>query len=91
MRFGFRACAASGKARLISSKTRRAKPEQRPTQSKSRRYARLGECDEAFRLLEKAFAERYMDFLRLKVSPDFDNLRDDPRYRTLPGKIGLPL
>ena len=55
------------------------------------RYARLGERDEAFRLLEKAFAERYMDFLRLKVSPDFDNLRDDPRYRTLPGKIGLPL
>ena len=55
------------------------------------RYARLGERDEAFRLLEKALDERYMDLVGLKVSPEFDNLRDDPRYRTLLGKIGFPL
>jgi len=53
-------------------------------------YARLGEKDQAFAWLEKAYAERADEILRLKEELDFDNLRSDPRYADLLRRIGLP-
>jgi len=51
-------------------------------------YAHLGEKDEAFEWLEKAFEER--EVLRgLKVSPDFDPLRSDPRFQDLLRRMNL--
>jgi serine/threonine protein kinase/Tfp pilus assembly protein PilF len=53
-------------------------------------YARLGEKDQAFAWLEKAYAEK-SGFLRLlKVFPFFDSLRSDPRYADLLKRMGLP-
>jgi len=51
-------------------------------------YAYLGEKDEAFEWLEKAFEER-ADIRGLKVSPDFDPLRDDPRFHDLLRRMNL--
>lgn len=45
--------------------------------------------DKAFELLERAFAERDHRMAQLKVSPRFDNLRDDPRFADLLKRLNL--
>jgi eukaryotic-like serine/threonine-protein kinase len=54
-------------------------------------YALLGEKDQAFTWLEKAYAEK-SGFLgsNLKLHPYFDSLRSDPRYADLLKRMGLP-
>ena len=54
------------------------------------RYARLGEKDQAFAWLEKAYAEKSGFLHYLKVFPSFDSLRSDPRYADLLKRMGLP-
>jgi TolB-like protein/Tfp pilus assembly protein PilF len=52
-------------------------------------YADLGEIDQAFAWLEKAYADRdiYLGFMN--VQPFYDPLRDDPRFDDLLRRIGL--
>jgi hypothetical protein len=52
-------------------------------------YARLGDKDEAFSLLNRAYEQRNMWLMNLKVDPRFDNLRSDSRYENLLLRIGL--
>jgi tetratricopeptide (TPR) repeat protein len=54
-------------------------------------HALLGEKDQAFAWLEKAYAEK-SGFLgmNLKCFPFFDSLRSDPRYADLLKRMGLP-
>jgi hypothetical protein len=52
--------------------------------------ARLGDKDQAFEWLEKAYEARD-EFIRLvRVDPTFDNLHSDPRYADLLRRMGLP-
>ena len=53
-------------------------------------YARLGEKDQSFAWLEKAYATHSDELVRLKEEVGFDNLRSDPRYADLLRRIGLP-
>lgn len=53
-------------------------------------YAALGDKDKAFTELEKAFEERDYFMPRIKVDPFMDPLRDDPRYKDLLKRMGLP-
>jgi serine/threonine-protein kinase len=53
-------------------------------------YARLGEKDQAFAWLEKAFAQHADGLVRLKEELGFDNLRSDPRYAELLRRMGIP-
>jgi len=53
-------------------------------------YSLLDDKDEAFRWLEKAYEERSSQLTDLKVDPDYDNIRSDPRFMALVNKIGLP-
>jgi tetratricopeptide (TPR) repeat protein len=53
-------------------------------------YSLLDEKDQAFEWLEKAYRERSSKLTDLKLDPDFDNLRSDPRFTALVRKIGLP-
>jgi TolB-like protein/Tfp pilus assembly protein PilF len=53
-------------------------------------YAVLGERDHAFEELEKAYLERDYFMPRLKIDPFMDSLRDDPRFKDLAQRIGLP-
>jgi eukaryotic-like serine/threonine-protein kinase len=46
-------------------------------------YAGLNEPDEAFKWLEKAYEERDWWLLWMRVQPNLDNLRDDPRFQNL--------
>jgi DNA-binding winged helix-turn-helix (wHTH) protein/TolB-like protein/Flp pilus assembly protein TadD len=52
-------------------------------------YAGLGEQDEAFEWLEKAYEDREGRMTILKFAPEFDGLRTDSRYTDLMRRIGL--
>jgi serine/threonine protein kinase/Tfp pilus assembly protein PilF len=56
----------------------------------ARRHALLGEKDQAFAWLEKAYSEKSAQLRYLKVSPELDSLRSDPRYADLLKRMGLP-
>ena len=53
-------------------------------------YATLGDKDRAFEWLEKGFEERDTFLTRIKVEPEFDSLRSDPRFADLVRRVGLP-
>jgi tetratricopeptide (TPR) repeat protein len=50
----------------------------------------LGQKDEAFILLEKAYKQREIDLLWLKADPIFDPLRSDPRFQDLLRRMNFP-
>ena len=52
-------------------------------------HAALGEKDQAFELLEKAYDEHEGTLWILKVSPKFDPLRDDFRFHDLLRRMNL--
>ena len=51
-------------------------------------YAQLGEKDKAFLLLERAYDERYFMMMYVKVAPNLDPLRSDPRFADLLRRLG---
>lgn len=53
-------------------------------------YPDLGDKEEAFFWLEKAYRGREHDLVFSKVWPMFDSLRMDPRYKDLVRRVGLP-
>ena len=53
-------------------------------------YIGLGDKEQAMTLLEKALADRSMLLTFLKVDPEFDSLRSDPRFKDLIRRAGLP-
>ena len=53
-------------------------------------YAGLGDIEQAFAWLGKAYEERSFFLIWFKVEPRFDSLRDDTRYKDLLRRIGLP-
>jgi serine/threonine protein kinase len=53
-------------------------------------YDSLGMRDEAFAVLEKAYAERYEHLGYIRAYPEFDALRGDPRFQDLMRRMGLP-
>ena len=52
-------------------------------------YAVLGEKDQAFAWLEKSYAVRETGIVQLK-SPQWDSLRDDPRFQDLLRRMNFP-
>jgi tetratricopeptide (TPR) repeat protein len=53
-------------------------------------YAALGEKEAAFAELEKAYQAHDWFFQRLRTDPFMDPLRDDPRFKDLVRRLGLP-
>ena len=53
-------------------------------------YAGLGDKEGAFDWLEKAFKDRSTTLTYIKVWPEFDSLRPEPRYADLVRRMGLP-
>jgi tetratricopeptide (TPR) repeat protein len=53
-------------------------------------YTGLGEKEQSFAWLEKAFEQRHPYLILIKVEPVFDSLRSDPRFVELMRKVGLP-
>ena len=53
-------------------------------------YAALGEKDQAFAWLEKAYEDRTFFLTGLKVDPAMDTLRSDPRFKDLLRRMNFP-
>jgi TolB-like protein/Tfp pilus assembly protein PilF len=53
-------------------------------------YAGLGDKDKAFEWLEKDFQARNGGLIRLRYEIPYESLRDDPRYKDLLKRMGLP-
>ena len=53
-------------------------------------HAALGDREQAFQSLEKAYDDRSSWLSRIKVDPVFDSLHSDPRFTNLVQRIGLP-
>jgi len=53
-------------------------------------YVGLDEKDQAFVWLEKAYEDRSVNLIWLKVEPIFDPLRSDPRFTQLVARLNLP-
>jgi TolB-like protein/DNA-binding winged helix-turn-helix (wHTH) protein/tetratricopeptide (TPR) repeat protein len=53
-------------------------------------HMELGELDRAFEWLEKAYAVRDGYLVHMKVSPQFDAVRGDPRFQDLLGRMNFP-
>ena len=52
-------------------------------------YGALGEADEAFEWLDRAYEERSPWIGYMKVDPRLDPLRQDPRFAALLGRARL--
>lgn len=52
-------------------------------------YAGLGEKDQAFLWLDRAFGERFFRLRTIKIDPQFASLRDDARFALLLERMGL--
>jgi len=52
-------------------------------------YAAMGNKDQAFALLEKAYSEHSNTLTTLKVEPAYDPLRNDRRFQELLRRVGL--
>jgi hypothetical protein len=52
--------------------------------------ARAGHRDAAIKALEEAYEARVPFMIFVQTEPDFDFLHNDPRYRAIIQKIGLP-
>lgn len=60
-----------------------------PAQERAIIYIGLGDKDQAFLWLNKAYTERFAPLVYLAVDPMFDSLRSDPRFAELARKINL--
>ena len=75
--------------RLLAELKTRAKAGYVPAAAFVNAYLGLGENDEAFAWLEKAYKEQSDILLFIKVHPYFDPLRGDPRFADLVRRVGL--
>jgi len=53
-------------------------------------YSSKSNIDEAFRWLEKSFQDNEIELYWLKVEPEFEPLRSDPRWQEMLDKVGFP-
>jgi eukaryotic-like serine/threonine-protein kinase len=54
------------------------------------KYVRLQDKDKAFEYLNKAYEQREPQMVEIKVLPPFKFLQDDPRFKELVKKVGIP-
>ena len=53
-------------------------------------YAELKDKDKVLEYLNKGFKEREMDLLNLNIDYAYDFMRDDPKFKELVEKVGIP-
>lgn len=54
------------------------------------RFAAAGDVDLALEWLERAFQRRNPQLPHIRVDPDFDPIRDDPRFQDILGRMNFP-
>jgi hypothetical protein len=74
---------------ILRRVTERARREEVHPMDFSLLYAALGERDQAFRWLRRAYEERSILIIWINVTAWYDGIRDDPRFAQLVRDIGL--
>jgi TolB-like protein/DNA-binding winged helix-turn-helix (wHTH) protein/Flp pilus assembly protein TadD len=85
-RLGYAYAAAGNRKdaeKVIKELTELSKHSYVPSYPVAEIYAELGRKDEAFEWLDKAYQERAIHFVDIKVDPVLDPLRSDPRFTDL--------
>jgi TolB-like protein/DNA-binding winged helix-turn-helix (wHTH) protein/Tfp pilus assembly protein PilF len=75
---------------MLASLQERAQGEHVPPATFAILETGLGDKDKAFEYLEKAYSERAIAMISLKIEPAFDPLRSDPRFADLLRRMGFP-
>ena len=75
---------------MLNELRERSKRESIPASMIARVYAGLGQKDQAFAWLEKAYQQREYNLVMLKIGPFFDPLRSDPRFQSLLRRMNFP-
>jgi TolB-like protein/Tfp pilus assembly protein PilF len=75
---------------MLASLQERARREHVPPEKLAILETGLGDKDKAFEYLEKAYSERAIAMISLKIEPAFDPLRSDPRFADLLRRVGFP-
>jgi tetratricopeptide (TPR) repeat protein len=75
--------------RLLEELKKRERAGYVPAAAMVNSYLALGENDEAFAWLERAFQEHSGLLKFIKVFPPFDSIRGDPRFQDLVRRVGL--
>ena len=76
--------------KILNSQLEKARHEYVSPSSTAILYARLGDKENAFRYLDKAYANHGEALTDIKTEHDFDLLHADPRYAALLQDMGLP-
>jgi len=74
---------------LLDDLINKSKEEYVPPLGMARFYFALGENDQGFRWLEKAYEDRDSGLWAIKVNPLYDSVRSDPRFKAILKKMGL--
>jgi serine/threonine protein kinase/tetratricopeptide (TPR) repeat protein len=74
---------------FIAQNSDAAKPGYSPARV-AENYALLGDTDNAFAWLEKAYQQKASELIFLKSDHGWDNLHSDPRFADLLRRIGIP-
>ncbi len=61
-----------------------------PAMAVARAYARVGDNDKTLEWLEKSYADRDGNLTLVKSYPEFNSIRENPRFRDLVRRMGLP-
>jgi len=77
--------------KMLAAWSRRPTQEFGHAESMAMIYAGLGKKDESFQWLDQAYRERWDRLPWIKIEPEYDSLRDDPRFSALLNKMGLDL
>ncbi len=85
-----RALITSGEKGYWAEVLRTATEEDRNSWYAAKAHIRLGHRDKAFELIEPLVTGRSALLVWLKVSPEFDGIRDDPRFPELVRRVGIP-
>jgi len=84
------AYAAEGKAGYLRASLALHNKFSRPSVYVARDYADLGNKSEALASLQRAYNDRDLEILWLRLDPEFDSLHSDPAFVALLKKTGLP-
>jgi serine/threonine protein kinase/Tfp pilus assembly protein PilF len=79
----------SAAQQVLDDLLERAKKSYVPPIALANLYFALGEADQGFQWLDKAYQEHDSTLLEIKVDPGFDSVRSDPRFTALLKKMGL--
>jgi len=75
--------------RMLAELDERSKREYVPASSRALIYMGLGDKDQAFAWLDRAYNERDWRLRELKTQPMFDSLRSDERFTRLLKRLQL--